>query len=47
MLWKFTLRTMAVPVAMGVTILSGGVALGDYTSPRLDHIVIVIEENHS
>ncbi|RPH78538.1 MAG: acid phosphatase, partial [Nitrospiraceae bacterium] len=34
---------------MGISILSGGLALGDDTSPlpRPDHIVIVIEENHS
>ncbi|HSL03876.1 MAG TPA: alkaline phosphatase family protein [Nitrospiraceae bacterium] len=49
MLWKLIFGTVAVPVAVGVGILSAASAVGNNapTLPRPDHIVIVIEENHS
>jgi hypothetical protein len=49
MLWKLIVRTIAVPLAVGVSILSVEFAHGDNASPlpRPDHIILVIEENHS
>jgi phosphatidylinositol-3-phosphatase len=46
--WKLILRTIALPLAVGVGIPSAA-ALGDNAPslPRPDHIVLVIEENHS
>jgi phosphatidylinositol-3-phosphatase len=47
MLWKFTFGTVAVAVGLGI--LSSASAVGNNAPPlpRPDHIVIVIEENHS
>ncbi|MEO7862358.1 MAG: alkaline phosphatase family protein, partial [Nitrospirales bacterium] len=49
MLWKLIVRTIAVPLAVGGSILSVELAHGDNASPlpRPDHIGLVIEENHS
>ena len=49
MLWEFIVRTIAVPLAVVGSILSVEFAHGDNGSPlpRPDHIVLVIEENHS
>jgi hypothetical protein len=49
MQWKFILGTIVMPLAVGVCVLSAASTLGDSTPylPRPDHIVMVIEENHS
>jgi len=49
MQWKLILGTIAVPLAVGVGILSATSTLGGSAPPlpKPDHIVIVIEENHS
>ena len=46
---KLILGTIIMPLAMGACALSGSSALNNSTSPlpRPDHIVMVIEENHS
>jgi hypothetical protein len=49
MRWKLILGTIAMPLALGACALSAASAL-DVSTPRLprpDHIVMVIEENHS
>jgi hypothetical protein len=47
--WKFILGTIVTPLAVGVCVLTASSTLGDSTPPlpRPDHIVMVIEENHS
>ena len=47
--WKLILGTIVMPLAMGVCVLSASSTLGGSTPhlPRPDHIVMVIEENHS
>jgi phosphatidylinositol-3-phosphatase len=49
MQWKLILGTIAMPLAVGVCVLSASSTLGGSTPhlPRPDHIVMVIEENHS
>lgn len=49
MRWKSILATMAIPLAMGACIFSTSPTLGGTETllPRPDHIVMVIEENHS
>ncbi len=47
--WKLILGTIVMPLAVGVCVLSASSTLGGSTPhlPRPDHIVMVIEENHS
>ena len=47
--WKLILGTTAVPLAVGIGVLSAMSMLDASTPqlPRPDHIVMVIEENHS
>jgi phosphatidylinositol-3-phosphatase len=47
--WKLILGTIAMPLAVGVGLLSASSTLGGSPPhlPRPDHIVMVIEENHS
>lgn len=47
--WKLILGTMALSLGMGICAISATSALGGSTPhpPRPDHIVVVIEENHS
>jgi hypothetical protein len=49
MRWKLILGTIAMPLALGACALSAASALDVSTPclPRPDHIVMVIEENHS
>ena len=49
MRWKLILGTIVMPLAMGACALSAASTLDDSTPqlPRPDHIVMVIEENHS
>lgn len=49
MQWKPILGTIVIPLAMGACAFSTASALGDSPPhlPRPDHIVMVIEENHS
>jgi hypothetical protein len=49
MRWKLILGTIAMPLAMGTCAISAASALDVSTPhlPRPDHIVMVIEENHS
>ena len=49
MQWKLILGTIAMALAVGVCPLSAASRLGDSAPPlpRPDHIVMVIEENHS
>lgn len=51
MRWKLILGAMALPLAMGACVLVASSPEGDSPTrvplPRPDHIVIVIEENHS
>jgi hypothetical protein len=51
MRWKRILGAMALPLAMGMYMLAASSAQGesrpDLPLPRPDHVVIVIEENHS
>ena len=50
MQWKFTLGMIAMLLAVGAWALSAASTLDDSTPPQLprpDHIVMVIEENHS
>jgi hypothetical protein len=47
--WKLILGTIVLPLAVGVGTISAASTLDDSTPhlPRPDHIVMVIEENHS
>lgn len=49
--WKHILGAMALPLAMGACVLAASSAQGgsepNLPLPRPDHVVIVIEENHS
>ena len=50
MRWKFILGVLALPLAMGACALaasSQGGSASNHSLPRPDHVVIVIEENHS
>jgi hypothetical protein len=48
MQWKPILRTITMPLAAGVCVLAASSTLGGTPHlPRPDHIVVVIEENHS
>ena len=51
MRWKLILGAMALPLAMGAGVLAASSPKSDSTTqvslPRPDHIVVVIEENHS
>lgn len=51
MRWNLILGAMALPLAMGACVLAASSPKGDSPTPvplpRPDHIVIVIEENHS
>ncbi len=51
MRWKFILGALALPLAMGACVLAASSSQGGSTPalslPRPDHVVIVIEENHS
>jgi hypothetical protein len=49
MQWKLILGTIVLPLTMGACTLSNATTLDDSTPrfPRPDHIVMVIEENHS
>lgn len=51
MRWKLILGAMALPLAMGACVLAAAAPKGESSThgsmPRPDHIVPVIEENHS